>query len=166
MSFLKKLAKEFDDLATKVGGSKTHEHPETRHGAPHSDAPTIPSPAHDPANPAPPPPGWLVQFDSSAQRWFYVEQATGRTQWDPPAAPLAYGAPHGAAHDYYHSPGHGMPPGAGGYAAHGYPPHGGGVYEHEKEKKSGGKGGLAMMGAAGVGLGAAGLVAGHALGKT
>ena len=31
------------------------------------------------------PPGWHAQFDQNSQRWYYVEQATGRTQWDPPA---------------------------------------------------------------------------------
>ncbi|CAG5158744.1 uncharacterized protein ALTATR162_LOCUS5233 [Alternaria atra] len=36
-----------------------------------------------------PPQGYLQEWDQNSQRWFYVEQATGRAQWDPPttAAP-------------------------------------------------------------------------------
>ncbi|KAF1955203.1 hypothetical protein CC80DRAFT_536208 [Byssothecium circinans] len=35
--------------------------------------------------PPPMPPGWVCQFDQNSQRWYYVDQATGRSQWDPPA---------------------------------------------------------------------------------
>lgn len=38
------------------------------------------------------PPGWIKQFDSNSQRWYFVEQATGRTQWEPPMPlPQNYG---------------------------------------------------------------------------
>ena len=30
------------------------------------------------------PPGWHAQWDGNQNRWYYVEQATGRSQWDPP----------------------------------------------------------------------------------
>jgi WW domain len=30
------------------------------------------------------PPGWVKQWDSTSQQWYSVEQATGRTQWEPP----------------------------------------------------------------------------------
>ncbi|KAH7412232.1 hypothetical protein DE146DRAFT_732547 [Phaeosphaeria sp. MPI-PUGE-AT-0046c] len=47
---------------------------------------------------APPPPGWVLQWEPNAQRIYYLEQATGRTQWVPPdmsRAPIEYNA-----HDY------------------------------------------------------------------
>lgn len=46
-----------------------------------------------------PPPGWTAHLDANANRYYYVETATGKTQWDapegtilpPPAAPKAEG---------------------------------------------------------------------------
>ncbi|KAG2194393.1 hypothetical protein INT47_006708, partial [Mucor saturninus] len=40
-------------------------------------------------NQSPPqlPPGWIALWDESAQRYYYVEQATGTTQWEVPTAP-------------------------------------------------------------------------------
>ncbi|EOA87571.1 hypothetical protein ACJQWK_08656 [Exserohilum turcicum] len=41
----------------------------------------------------PPPPspslpeGWIQDYDAQSQRWYYVEKATGRSQWNPPYAP-------------------------------------------------------------------------------
>ncbi|TFK26550.1 protein transporter SEC24 [Coprinopsis marcescibilis] len=37
------------------------------------------------------PPGWSAEWDASAQRYLFIETATGRTQWEPPApaAPAA-----------------------------------------------------------------------------
>jgi hypothetical protein len=99
---------------------------------------------------------WIQQWDANSQRYFYVEQATGRTQWEPPAfspppggafspPPAPYGAPG------YGPPGHGAPGyGAPGYGAPGYGHegdrgHGGGYgydahgsgdgYKGDKEKK-------------------------------
>ncbi|KAF5513566.1 hypothetical protein CGCF413_v001129 [Colletotrichum fructicola] len=43
--------------------------------------------------------GWLCQWDSNYQRWFYVDQSSGRSQWEhpsPPTGPVgtpSYGAP-------------------------------------------------------------------------
>ncbi|KAJ6107912.1 hypothetical protein N7523_009235 [Penicillium sp. IBT 18751x] len=41
--------------------------------------------------PGPPPPsvpeGWKAQYDERYQTWFYVNIATGKSQWDPPQAP-------------------------------------------------------------------------------
>jgi hypothetical protein len=51
------------------------------------------------------PPGWIQQWDANSQRYYYVEQATGRTQWEPP---MMY--PGGAVpgqHYEYGQPGHG-----------------------------------------------------------
>lgn len=33
----------------------------------------------------PAPNGWSQEFDTQTQRWYYIERATGRSQWDPPA---------------------------------------------------------------------------------
>ncbi|KAI4150138.1 MAG: hypothetical protein L6R39_002333 [Caloplaca ligustica] len=53
-----------------------------------------PSPKHkilDSAPPSgnqgqpPPPPGWIAQWDHNSQRLYYLEQATGRTQWEFPS---------------------------------------------------------------------------------
>lgn len=42
--------------------------------------------------PGPPPPsvpeGWKAQYDDRYQTWFYVNIATGKSQWDPPQAPV------------------------------------------------------------------------------
>lgn len=93
------------------------------------------------------PPGWTAQWDQNSQRWYYLEQATGRTQWEPPAS-------------------YGQQSGYGGYPSSGHEgQHGGGAHygEHGKEqKKGGGKMGV-LAGAAG-GLAGGGLV-GHAMGR-
>lgn len=65
----------------------------------------------DPFSPAPPtaktpvapvpPPGWTAHLDANANRYYYVETATGKTQWEapegtilpPPAPPAAPAAP-------------------------------------------------------------------------
>lgn len=39
------------------------------------DAPTVP-------------PGWIAHLDVAANRYYYVETATGKTQWDPPAGTI------------------------------------------------------------------------------
>jgi hypothetical protein len=31
-----------------------------------------------------PPPGWSQQWDQDAHRYYYIEQSTGRSQWEPP----------------------------------------------------------------------------------
>ncbi|MCJ1424115.1 hypothetical protein MMC29_002002 [Sticta canariensis] len=45
--------------------------------------------AEEPSKPAVPdaptvPPGWTAHLDVAANRYYYVETATGKTQWDPP----------------------------------------------------------------------------------
>ncbi|KAL4870173.1 hypothetical protein BDV12DRAFT_195552 [Aspergillus spectabilis] len=43
--------------------------------------------------PGPPPPsvpeGWTTQFDDTYKQWFFINLATGRSQWDPPQSPPA-----------------------------------------------------------------------------
>ena len=85
------------------------------------------------------PPGWHAQWDPNSQRYYYVEQATGRTTWD---------LPHQGQTDYRAAP---PPPGDAGLS---YPPYGGQAQhgmkdlpEGEKKKKDNsmlyGVGGLA-----------------------
>lgn len=76
-----------------------------------------PPPSHaGPPGQPPLPPGWITQFDQKSQRWYFVEQATGRTQWDPPAAAhINYAPPPtGPSDPYAGDRGHGEAPGAPG----------------------------------------------------
>lgn len=61
------------------------------------------------------PPGWIMQWDANSQRNYYVEQATGKTQWDPPAhnqyPPPSQHGPGG----YSSPPSHGAPYGGGSH---------------------------------------------------
>lgn len=115
------------------------------------------------------PPGWIQQWDQGSQRWYYVEQATGRTQWDPPAhlPPGPYAPPPASApnvgpggHDeralFGNTHGHG---------GHDYTPSGAetNAKEKEKEKKKDKGHSTAMLAAAGVGGVAAGAWIGHEL---
>lgn len=110
------------------------------------------------------PPGWTQQWDQNSQRWFYIEQATGRTQWDPPShlppgpyAPPAAGAPYvpAAGHDE-----RGLFGNTHGHQGHDYTPSG--QATNEKEEKKGHS--TAMLAAAGIGGIAAGAFIGHQLG--
>lgn len=130
------------------------------------------------------PPGWVAQWDQNGQRWYYIDQATGRSQWEPPAhAPPAQGpyapppsgppgAPYnhttghderglfGASHDQNN---HGYPGGPSDpYGSHGDPYGEKGKKDKEKKDKGHSTGMLVAAGAGG--LVAGGLV-GHALGK-
>ena len=51
------------------------------------------------------PPGWIQQRDADSQRYYYVEQATGRTQWEPPITCPSGGVP--SQHYESGQPGHG-----------------------------------------------------------
>lgn len=117
--------------------------------------------------PPPMPPGWIQQWDQNSQRWYYVEQATGRTQWDPPAhlppgpyAPPPTGAPYQApgGHDERALFGN-----TNGHQGHDYTPSGAATNEKEKKKdKDKDKGhSTAMLAAAGIGGVAAGAWIGH-----
>lgn len=112
------------------------------------------------------PPGWVQQWDQNSQRWYYVEQATGRTQWDPPAnlppgpyAPPPTGAPYQApgGHDERALFGN-----TNGHQGHDYTPSGAATNEKEKKKDKDGHS-TAMLAAAGIGGIAAGAWIGHEL---
>lgn len=99
------------------------------------------------------PPGWIQQWDQNSQRNFYVEQATGRTQWDPPA----FSPPPGQ----YGAPGYGAPAyGAPGYSQDANRGHGDSSYglgvpgapigkQGEKKKEKSNTGKLVAAGAVG-----------------
>ena len=145
-------------------------------GSPPSNAPTTT------AGPTLPP-GWTAQWDQNSQRWYYLEQATGRTQWDLPQPSQAGYPPSGAPHGSF-APG--PPIGGHGYDGHGQQGAQGGYYSQEtkhvhedshggghkeivekkkKEEKSSGKGGMLAAGAGGLAVGAVGgAMVGHAMG--
>ncbi|RYP07008.1 hypothetical protein DL764_002831 [Monosporascus ibericus] len=98
-----------------------------------------------PPNKPPIPVGWIPQYDPRYQRWYYAEEATGRTQWEAPE---------------YRPPG----PDRRGYGSqeqHGYGAHGG--YENSDRAHRQGHGSSgAMLGAAAGGV-AAGAIGGALL---
>ncbi|KAK5106089.1 hypothetical protein LTS08_000205 [Lithohypha guttulata] len=115
------------------------------------------------------PPGWIKQWDQNSQRYYYLEQATGRSQWEPPSMSYmsmdqsrGYGAPAGQTyppHGYgqgfsQHGQGYPAPGGLAHSGGHGYPP--GATGSGEKSNKgallAAGAGGLAVGGLAGAAL--------------
>ncbi|KAI1737839.1 hypothetical protein F4680DRAFT_427207 [Xylaria scruposa] len=112
-----------------------------------------PPPSQDPVytHPEGKPPlphGWIPQWDRQYQRWYYAEEATGRTQWEAPGGRSFENRGYGPSGDYnqsshgtpgYQSYGHDSGHDSRGYDAHGssgYPPHPGyGEAPAEKPKK-------------------------------
>ena len=144
-----------------------------------SQAYGAPPPSHAPSTGGPPlPPGWIAQWDQNSQRYYYLDQATGRTQWELPQAPQGSYPPPGASKGSF--PPAGAPMGAPGYDTRGAP---GGYYSQEtkqvvpnadgsgykttveKKEKKDGKGGMLAAGAGGLAVGAVGgAMIGHAMG--
>ncbi|KAI0891074.1 hypothetical protein F4806DRAFT_337046 [Annulohypoxylon nitens] len=152
-----------------------------------SPAPPSSGPTYSPPPDKPPiPSGWVPQYDQQYQRWYYYEQATGRSQWE---APGYHAGGHSGEDRGYGEPGyssHNAPSGGYGYSSHeshggGYGSYGGhgeqsshgykdddlayghysgeGRGEHggeEKKKKKGGHGGLLLGAAGGLAVGAIG----------
>ncbi|KAL6705940.1 hypothetical protein ACN47E_006219 [Coniothyrium glycines] len=148
--------------------------PQTQHPAQGQGYPlqqygqSAPTPVGPPAPygaPPPMPPGWTQQWDQNSQRWFYVEQATGRTQWDPPAhLPPGPYAPPPAGAPYVAPGGHderGLFGNTHGHQGHDYTPAGHATNVAEKKKDKGHS--TAMLAAAGIGGVAAGAWIGHEL---
>ncbi|KAJ5640135.1 uncharacterized protein N7484_007997 [Penicillium longicatenatum] len=115
--------------------------------------------ARPPPGPPPPlPPGWHQEWEPNARRAFWVEDATGRPQWEPPFGPggpgYEYGARGGPPPEPGYYPPQGPPPGAyeqrgpGGYD---YPPQ----QQQEPERKSN-TGKYIAAGLAGVAIGGLG----------
>lgn len=128
-------------------------------------APTPVGPPAPYGAPPPMPPGWTQQWDQNSQRWFYIEQATGRTQWDPPAhLPPGPYAPPPAGAPYVAPGGHderGLFGNTHGHQGHDYTQSGMATNESEKKKDKGHS--TAMLAAAGIGGIAAGAWIGHEL---
>ncbi|KAI1142853.1 hypothetical protein F5Y05DRAFT_133840 [Hypoxylon sp. FL0543] len=147
-----------------------------------SSPPPNAGPVYSPPPDKPPiPAGWIPQFDQQYQRWFYYEQATGRSQWEAPgyhaasqggedrswgshgesgypshAAP-GYGYPSHESHGYESHGDHGKHGDYGyGHGEHGYGHQSGGGHGDEKHKKKNGHGGLLLGAAGGLAVGAIG----------
>ncbi|KAI4191158.1 MAG: hypothetical protein L6R41_000295 [Letrouitia leprolyta] len=197
MSFFKKMVDKIEDLVgdddkkkadnkeEKIEGTKDHtsydgaafsHQPQYEQQAQYGQQQTYGAPpSHPPSNAGPPqlPPGWISQWDPNSQRYYYLEQATGRTQWDPPQpynqsgfAPPPMGA-SGVAHNSYGGQ-HGQP--SGYYSqetTHTFQDSHGGVKEvTEKKEKKSGKGGMLAAGAGGLAVGAVGgAVLAHEMGE-
>ncbi|KAK7897946.1 hypothetical protein LTR67_004578 [Exophiala xenobiotica] len=104
------------------------------------------------------PPGWIAQWDGNSQRWYYLEQATGRTQWE------LWNVPPGGPPEFQQGYGHAMlavpyMQGHGEHSREYYTDSGSGG----QQKKGSGMGGMV---AAGLGGAAIGAIAGHALGDS
>ncbi|KAH9863694.1 hypothetical protein J1614_009626 [Plenodomus biglobosus] len=147
-----------------------HQGPPPGQGYPHQQpygqgAPTPVGPPAPYGAPPPMPPGWTQQWDQNSQRWFYIEQATGRTQWDPPAhLPPGPYAPPPAGASYVAPGGHderGLFGNTHGHQGHDYTQSGMATNESEKKKDKGHS--TAMLAAAGIGGIAAGAWIGHEL---
>lgn len=96
------------------------------------------------------PPGWVSQFDLSAQRWFYIEQSSGRTQWEAPSGGFqAQGGYQDA------SRGFGAPGGGYDQSQYGNPNPGGYPQGEPREEKSD-KSGMLLAAAGGLAVGAIG----------
>lgn len=126
-----------------------------------------PSAYSGPPGQPPLPPGWIAQYDQSSQRWYFVEQTTGRTQWDPPSAPYSGYAPPPTGPSDPYAGGRGQNAGPGAYNQYGGSDHDQNAQqyygdmkqtEEKSEKKASsdkknmllaGAGGLALGGVAG-----------------
>ncbi|KAJ5771139.1 uncharacterized protein N7511_003190 [Penicillium nucicola] len=117
--------------------------------------------ARPPQNPPPPlPAGWHQEWEPSTRRAFWVEDATGRSQWEMPYAQPAYSGyddgsrsvpPPGPPQGGYYAPPAGPPP-----VNYDSRPPGGGYYDQQQaapEKKSSNTGKYLAMGAAGLAVG-------------
>ncbi|KAL4976920.1 hypothetical protein BDW66DRAFT_46108 [Aspergillus desertorum] len=127
---------------------------------PYSSAPPSTRP---PSYPPPPLPiGWIQEWEPSARRAFYVETATGRTEWTLPADVSYSEGSRSGPGGYYASPPPPAPAPAPGYppqeyAAPAYPPQGyGDEYQQEEKKTHSDTGKILAAGAAGLAIGAVG----------
>ncbi|KAF7534092.1 hypothetical protein G7054_g6518 [Neopestalotiopsis clavispora] len=125
-----------------------------------SQAPEYPPPQDKP----PIPRGWISKWDQRYQHWYYVEEATGRSQWEAPGFD-ATRPPMPGADSRAHQPSYGggvLPPNGYGASGHGDGCGGyvgeqrGDSYEPEKEKNSSNKSGMLLGVAGGLAVGAVG----------
>lgn len=131
---------------------------------PYSSAPPSARPPHYP--PPPLPYGWVQEWEPRERRAFFVETATGRSEWTLPAD-AAYGEQSRGGGEPYPPPVPAAypPHESGGYPPQ-YPPHEGygGEYPEEKKKEKSDTGKYLAAGAAGLAIGAVGgAILGHEL---
>lgn len=88
---VKALKKQFGKDKKKDQGEKVEGEtvPDSSHPHP-SLTLLLPQEPSKPAVPEAPtvPPGWTAHLDVAANRYYYVETATGKTQWEPPAGTI------------------------------------------------------------------------------
>lgn len=91
---IKALKKQFGnkDKDKKAEGEKKIEGKKTINSS-HRDPSLTLLLSKEPSKPAVPdaptvPPGWTAHLDVAANRYYYVETATGKTQWEPPAGTI------------------------------------------------------------------------------
>lgn len=115
-----------------------------------------PGPVYSPPRDKPPiPQGWIPQFDQQHQRWYYVEEASGRSQWEAPGFNSG-----GGSDTRGHDPSYGGGGGGPGYGAPppqqygGYP--GSSPYPQQQEKQKSGSSGMLLGAAGGIAAGAVG----------
>ena len=136
-----------------------------------------PMPSYQPPTDKPPiPQGWRPYFDQQSQHWYYVEEATGRSQWEAPGYQEPGAAGENRGHGGYVDPaaggggggGHGgYGASSGGYGGHdtsyGHDSHAsaGHGYASGQEKHKSNKGGVLVGAAGGLAAGAVGGVLIH-----
>ncbi|KAF2189143.1 hypothetical protein K469DRAFT_58213 [Zopfia rhizophila CBS 207.26] len=115
------------------------------------------------------PPGWITQWDQNSQRWYYVEQGTGRMQWDPPTFSPAPQGPYALppsgtpASNVYGAPVAHQDERVLFGDTHGHSGHDKKAHKEDKDKEKDKSVGIGTAAAAGVGSSAVGAFAGHAL---
>ncbi|KAJ9611092.1 hypothetical protein H2200_004275 [Cladophialophora chaetospira] len=114
MSFFKKLKAELKEMLNDDDDKDKQDKKTDQNDIHGQSQPQQPYPQY--GGPPPPsvpqlPPGWISQWDANSQRNYYVEQATGRTQWEPPIWQGGPPPPPAGGPGYYQSYGHAMPPG-------------------------------------------------------
>ncbi|KAK6088429.1 ww domain-containing protein [Seiridium cupressi] len=197
MSFFKNLADKFDDLTVgdnkrkderEYSGHRDFGDPQYGQGQYSTPPPQQgysggppQAPEYRPPQDKPPiPRGWIPQWDQQHQRWFYVEEATGRSQWEAPGydatrppmpgadsrghdssygggvlSPSSYGhydSSHGGGYGGGYGGDHGGQGGYGGYSGD----NGGASYEQQKKEKGSSKSGMLLGAAGGLAVGGVG----------
>ncbi|KAI9373533.1 hypothetical protein BJX61DRAFT_379119 [Aspergillus egyptiacus] len=174
MSFFSDLAKEFKELKASLSGDGIKDKQQQAAAEAPAETNRAPPPAYDPgsapheppqyppqslsSSPPPVPPGWVAQFDHASQRWYYIEQATGISRWEPPPSPAPYGQGPPPQMPHYTGPYPGQPDAQySGYIPGMAPPgsdfpHGSNGADKQKDDKSK----MLLAGAGGLAVGAVG----------
>lgn len=115
----------------------------------------IPPTGPPPGYPPPLPVGWVQKWDQNHQRAYHVEQATGRSLWEPSFNSVqGHEGSRGISGEYY---GGDAPQNFGGEQPKQHDQHYDHHYSHEEKKKEGhSTGGMVAVGAAGLAVGAVG----------